>query len=95
MFGSTEYTPTGWVAVYEPRPGMREVLPVESWDTDGNALIVHPVQGKLIPVHDHPHFKILDRWNALSPRCRPRLDGAPDSHHPAEVSRGWNRSLLG
>lgn len=45
-------SPTGWAARYEQTRGGPDLLPVERFDDEGNALVVHPESGFLGPVRN-------------------------------------------
>lgn len=55
----SDFSPTGWVAYYDPSvtPSVRRA--VESWDAEGVALVVDDRRGQLVPAREQPGFREL------------------------------------
>lgn len=83
MLGSQEFTPTGWVARYKYHDGREEEFPVETWSSDGDAMIVDYMSGRLTPVWRREGFAKLDRVDRIvtavpaAPGWRVKLEGEP------------------
>lgn len=54
-----DFSPTGWVAYYDPSVAPPTQRVVEAWNADGVALVVDDRRGQLVPARDQPGFREL------------------------------------